>query len=604
MPQSNLVSSLDPNAFNFDFSGLIPSFGNTDFSTMWNRLGGGLPNQNSLMSMIPGMMPVQPQQAPTPGVPSQGEMGLRDGTLVSDVFPQYYEGPGDFSPLPKNYIPISTDPTGRNRPTAMNGGPSWADFLNQFTNSGSGQVPSWMSNITGMPDNWMQSFMGVGGGGTSGGGSVGAPGSPTPTFPGGSSNSSWSITPGASGPDSAYLRSIVQGGGSPFNAMPAWEAMVAAQQRGIDQGLAQLQEQFGASGNRFSTAFGSAAGDYMNQAKLDQNALLGQMLMAAHDSAAGRQFTGAGQLAGFERDYTVQGMQNAMQQALLQMELAARERMQQAQFGFDTGQNALNRELQAGLAAYSGSSDAARLMAQLGAQGAGQMYGSEIGAGNLLSQLMLQQMGMRGDMAGQLGSLYMQNLGLGGQLGGQQYGTLQGMLGNQYQEWLRTRPEYNPLLGAIGGGAFAYPNLFQPQYPQSNLGSILGGLGGLLGATPGIIGAIQDIFTGGSNNSGTSQGGGGQQGGGGGGGGGSTLGTILPSIINAIPGIINAIPGLPDIPTFGRPGVGINNFNNGWSGPMDINQMVWGLSGGPMPNISSGPIGLYGNNAFQDLGML
>lgn len=81
----------------------------------------------------------------------------------------------------------------------------------------------------------------------------------------------------------SFMTQMAQGGGAatPVSALPAWQAMVAAQNRNLSEGMTNLEDQFNVSGGRFSTDFGNAATDYELQAKLGQNALLGQMQLPA-----------------------------------------------------------------------------------------------------------------------------------------------------------------------------------------------------------------------------------------------------------------------------------------------------------------------------------
>lgn len=80
-----------------------------------------------------------------------------------------------------------------------------------------------------------------------------------------------------------FMTQMAGGGGAatPVSALPAWQAMVDAQQRNLSSGAADLSSLFSTSGARFSSDFGNAATDYMTQARLGQNALLGQMQLPA-----------------------------------------------------------------------------------------------------------------------------------------------------------------------------------------------------------------------------------------------------------------------------------------------------------------------------------
>lgn len=106
--------------------------------------------------------------------------------------------------------------------------------------------------------------------------------------------------------------------GLPIDQMPAWEAMVAAQGRNIDQQRAQLREQFAFTGNLEASPFGTAMTDFGTQTALDQNALLAQMTTQALEQARGRQFGAAGTLAGGAEGFAGQ-LQEFDQQAINRM---------------------------------------------------------------------------------------------------------------------------------------------------------------------------------------------------------------------------------------------------------------------------------------------
>jgi len=79
--------------------------------------------------------------------------------------------------------------------------------------------------------------------------------------------------------------------GEPVNVIPAWQSMVDAQERNLGKGAANLREQFGFSGNLKGSPFGQAMVDYETQARKDQNATLGELNVAALESAMGRKLT-------------------------------------------------------------------------------------------------------------------------------------------------------------------------------------------------------------------------------------------------------------------------------------------------------------------------
>lgn len=324
-----------------------------------------------------------------------------------------------------------------------------------------------------------------------GAGPAGAPAAPVATPPPGGSNvpgspfggapigpggqSSVPISPGSEtgGPDQwlanlagsnmGYLQGIAQNAGYATDATPAWQAMVAAQQRNLDRRFADLTESMNVSGNRFSTAFGTAATDFWNQAGLDQNALLLQGVLQSQEQARQRELQAAGQLGQFSYGA---GQQLAGQDF--------QSRMQQQQQAFQAAQ-----------LLYGGGQQAAAQLAGLGAQGAqGLLGGSIAGAQGLFGaqnqaamnevqrQLLLQQMGL--GAAGDLSRLWQSNLGLGSQLGGQQYALQQNQLQQAYAEWLRTQPYNNPLLPYMYAAGTAQQPQYFPQYRPPLWSQILG----------------------------------------------------------------------------------------------------------------------------------
>lgn len=334
------------------------------------------------------------------------------------------------------------------------------------------------------------------GGSTGGGGSTNPslPGSPStpnysganPTDPTGGGVTSDSFFPqgspssasewlAAGANDLSYLQGFAQDGQA-INQMPAWQAMVDAQQRNMDRRYADLMESFNVSGNRVSTPFGQAAVDFQTQAGLDQNALLSQMTAQALEQAMGRQYGAAntlGQMAnqGISQ-LSGQDFQNDMWQMNHLYNLAS-----QMYGGSVQGANALNSQAM---------------------QAANQLYGTETGAGQneIQRQMALLQLGLGG--ANDLSRLWMQNLGLGSALGQQQYGIGQNEIDRIYQEWLRSRAYNSPLLPYMYSAATNYPVSAYPQYQQSQWPSLLGGLAG----------PLQSIL-GGLFNSGGNSGGGG-----------------------------------------------------------------------------------------------
>jgi hypothetical protein len=102
---------------------------------------------------------------------------------------------------------------------------------------------------------------------------------------------------GSNIPGSSQLTSMANTG-NPISALPEWQKMVEAQQRGIGQGAANLKEQFAFMGDLASSPMGSAMGDYYAQTAKDQNALLGQMDTQSMEAAMQRMLSADTSIAG------------------------------------------------------------------------------------------------------------------------------------------------------------------------------------------------------------------------------------------------------------------------------------------------------------------
>lgn len=79
------------------------------------------------------------------------------------------------------------------------------------------------------------------------------------------------------------------------------------------------------------------------------------------------------------------------------------------------------------------------------------------------------------------------------QLGGALQGLDQQAIQNMLQEFMRTQPQYNPLINMLFSGATTFPPTVQTGSGSGGLGGVLGDLGGLLSMIPGIgpaIGAV------------------------------------------------------------------------------------------------------------------
>lgn len=253
--------------------------------------------------------------------------------------------------------------------------------------------------------------------------------------------------PGAGG---TTLSNMAQTG-QPTDVGPAWEAMKSAQQRNIDQQAAQIRERMGLSGNlgltslpgggtgSLGTPYGTALTDFYSQTAKDQNATLAQASQQAQEQARQRMLGAAGTMSGQQLG-AAQNLGALQQQAGL----------------FGAGQQTANSQyLQ-------------NLMAQgLGQQG--QLTAMQQQIPSQIYQQYLQQMG------GQIGNAL--NLG-------QQYqGLDQNAINRQYQEFLRTQPEYSPLLQQLFAGATTFPGIVSTRFGAGGIPTAIGqGLGQGLGA--------------------------------------------------------------------------------------------------------------------------
>lgn len=319
-----------------------------------------------------------------------------------------------------------------------------------------------------------------------GSGTAGGPGGGPPNFLTPPSQTTSPVNPtqgpvAGSSPDAAlaglpndisYLRNIAQSG-LPVNATPAWQAMIDAQSRQNQENAANLAEQFNTSGNRFGTAFGTSMTDYWNQVGLNQNSLLGQMTFQSQSDAANRMLSAGTTLGGYGSNalsqLSSQGFQSNMAQNQAQLQAAL------AMMGYGAGAAGQIANISAG----------ATNQLNQNAFGAGtQMYGAETQSALAEAQRQMQLQSLGLGTASTLDQGWMQNLMLGNQLGTSQYGIDQQQIQNQYQEFLRTQPQYNPLLSMMYSGATGYPELSYPSYQPGQLGGLLGGAGQFMGGLP------------------------------------------------------------------------------------------------------------------------
>ena len=86
--------------------------------------------------------------------------------------------------------------------------------------------------------------------------------------------------------------------GDPISALPEWQKMIEAQQRGIGENAANLKEQFAFMGDLASSPMATGMSDYFTQTSKDQNALLGQLDTQAMEAAMQRKLTASQDITG------------------------------------------------------------------------------------------------------------------------------------------------------------------------------------------------------------------------------------------------------------------------------------------------------------------
>ena len=115
-----------------------------------------------------------------------------------------------------------------------------------------------------------------------------------------------SSTPGAN-----TLATIANQG---ISALPEWQAMVQAQGQNINQNLQQLKEQSAGMGALAGSTFGNAAGNYLEGATAQQNALLGQLqqqnILQGQIPAAEQLMSGAQNFGQYAQGLNQQAIQN------------------------------------------------------------------------------------------------------------------------------------------------------------------------------------------------------------------------------------------------------------------------------------------------------
>lgn len=311
-------------------------------------------------------------------------------------------------------------------------------------------------------------------------------------------------------PGMSALQQIISQGGTPIDQLPAWEAMKTAQERNIQQRAADVNEYFNVAGGRFSPAFGTAMGDFFSQTTKDQNATLAQMVAAAQENAqnrflnAGTSIAGlSGQTAntlanlGLQGSTTLAGLgtqagsQLSSQDFQSQMAqyAAALQAAQQMASGSDAATQFLtNSSNNAGLQLLMNALGGANSLFNSSNTAAGGLYQGQMSSLPQFMQQYLAQTGMGLQGAQGLSQMFQNMAGLGMNLGGAQYQMGQDMINRLYQEWLRTQPQYNPLMPYFYGTSTAFPPMYTPgsqpsfwDYFTQILGAGLGAAGQIFG---------------------------------------------------------------------------------------------------------------------------
>jgi hypothetical protein len=291
------------------------------------------------------------------------------------------------------------------------------------------------------------------------------------------------------------LQDLIAAGGNPIDMLPAWQAMVDAQGRQDKLNAANLNEYFNVAGGRFSNAFGNSMGDYWTQTGKNQNALLAQMHAAAQEAAQGRVSSGAQTLAGIgssgAQTLASIGGQGAtslaslgQQGPMLVASLGANAAGQLSSQDFASKMAQYQASLAAAQQMASGSDAAAAWLAGQSNNAGGAIVNNSIAANNTLTNnavnaagqlhagqlstlpnFMNYQLGLGGQnlaAGGQLSAGHNAGINAGIQLGGAQYGMQGNEIDRIYQEWLRTQPQYNPLLPYFYGASTAFPPMYTP----------------------------------------------------------------------------------------------------------------------------------------------
>jgi len=376
--------------------------------------------------------------------------------------------------------------TPQNQPTNINSANPFQQQMANYGQSGSagGYPGTLMSNMaqyggTGGPGNYaMSNLMQYGNTGYASGvpqntmaqtGGYGSWGSNLTGMAGGQGAASSALSPNASTGGQQALQQMISGGGNPIDQTSAWNSMVGAQQRNINENMAQLNESMGSSDNRFSTAYGTAATDYLSQTSANQNALLGQMTATAGENAQNRLLSAGSTLGQLGQGAASQMSSQDYGAGNLLANLGSGASNQIAQNAM-TGASSL----------YGGENTAAQSLYSGQNQMLGNYMNYSLGMGNLgvgQQNANTSLLGLGANTASGLNSALGSNLSLGSNLGQQQMSNSQSAINNQYQNWLYQQPQNNALLPYMYGAATGYTGNTQ----SSSTSGMLGGLGSVMG---------------------------------------------------------------------------------------------------------------------------
>lgn len=118
---------------------------------------------------------------------------------------------------------------------------------------------------------------------------------PTPLFPG--LLAQYTKQLGSAGPQGLGELQTLSQTGNLQNVIPAYQAMVAANQNQMQEGQANIEEQFGSTGLRYSKPLMTSLSDYQNQNNLNFANTLSQYMGQAQSQATQTQLSASGLLA-------------------------------------------------------------------------------------------------------------------------------------------------------------------------------------------------------------------------------------------------------------------------------------------------------------------